>query len=152
MKKFLYAFFFIPLLSLSQTNYYYGYNGTLYLVPGAKVTFHDFATSRKYVLDSSHTVISAFDSNGQLIWSTNPIKDNGIKEYRTKQAYIDYISFKTEDMGFTPQWRHLFFRTIQEYYANTLNPTLRVISISYNNSQFGVLNMDNGKFVFYGQD
>ncbi|MES2654068.1 MAG: hypothetical protein V4620_00665 [Bacteroidota bacterium] len=152
MTKFLFAFVFLPFLSHNQTDYYDGVNGNLFLVPGAQVIFHDFATSRKYVLDSSHTVISAFDSTGRLVWSTNPRKDNGIKEYQIKQAFIDYLSFKTEDIGFNPQRRYKFFKTIQEYYASTVNPTLRIISISYNNSQFGVLNMDTGKFVFYGQD
>src|SRR5436309_485090 len=143
MTKVLCVFFFLPILTQSQTNYYYDINGTLFLVPGTEVTFHDFATRRRYVLDSSHTIISAFDSSAQLIWSTNPRKDNGIEEYRTKNAYLCFMSIDTEDIGFYPKWRCEFFGSIQEAYSSSLDPKMRVLSIGYNNSQFGILKMDN---------
>ncbi len=136
----------------SQTNYHYDINGSLFLESGQSFSMYDFATQRKYVLDSTHTIISAFDKLGKLIWSTNPHKDNGLKEYRTQKPFIRYMAFST--VSITPL--HItkcgFRLSFQEKYSRFYVNSIRVIDISFNNSQFGVIDPESGKFCYYGQN
>lgn len=136
----------------SQTNYHYDINGSLLIKPGQSFSLYDFATQRKYVLDSTHTIISAFDKVGKLIWSTNPYKDSHLQEYRTKSPYIRYMAFTTEKISPHLTTRCGFRLSIQEKYSRYYATSIRVIVISYNNSQFGVIDLESGKFCFYGQD
>lgn len=135
-----------------QINYHYDINGSLFIEPGQSFSLYDFATQRKYVLDSTHTTISAFDKVGKLIWSTNPYKDNHLQEYREKFPFIRYMAFSTEKFAPLLTTRCGFRLSIQEKYSRYYATSIRVISISYNNTQFGVIDLESGKFCSFGQN
>ena len=93
-------------------------------------TLIDNATSVKFILDKDRIYITAIDSTGKMLWQTDPAVDNKLQEYRVKRPIINYFVFDTV----------------------TADNNNQVISISYNNSQFGYLSKLNGKFHFVGQD
>jgi hypothetical protein len=95
-----------------------------------KDTLIDSSSGERFYLDTSLIYVSAFDKSGNLIWKTDPWKDNNLGEYRVKRPKIRYFGFERDK------------RT----------DNIEVIGISYNNSQFGYLDKLTGKFTFLGQD
>ncbi len=80
----------------------------------------------KFILDTARVTIYAFDSLNRLVWKTDPWVDNRLPEYRVKRPRIVYYAFNRDNPG--------------------------MISLSYNNTQFGTLEKQTGKFHFEGQD
>jgi hypothetical protein len=103
---------------------------------GKSITAIDSITNNYFVLDSTHTIIKAFNKSSQIIWQTNPRKDNSLQEYRHKNPVITY--FKLGLIG----------RQESEFYKKGD----KVLFIGYSNSQFGFLDLKTGKFTFEGQD
>ena len=97
---------------------------------GKTITLIDSTTKNYYVLDSSHTVITAYDKLKKVIWKTNPTVANKLPEYIVKRPTITYFAFGKD---------------------NTKEKK-EIIGIGYNNSQFGFLDKKIGKFTFEGQD
>ncbi len=102
-----------------------------------QVIIIDSITNNYYVLDSTHTTITAYSYSKQIIWKTNPRRDNHLPEYRRPNPVITYYQ-------------------IGEYSNNRVGNLIKrgekVISIGYSNSQFGLLVLKTGKFIFLGQD
>ena len=90
----------------------------------------DDSTKIKYSLDSNQIFITAIDSNGRFLWRTDPWKDNKLMEYRVKRPII--VRFK--------------------FANNKWTENKEVIWISYNNTQFGIIDKKTGKFTWFGQD
>lgn len=96
-----------------------------------KRVLKDSATKTKFILDKDQIYVTAVDSNGKQLWKTDPWKDNKVMVYRIKRPII--ITFTlTKD----PAW----------------TKNVEVIWIGYDNSQFGALDKQTGKFTFYGQE
>ena len=93
-------------------------------------TLVDKTTGNKFIIDKKRIYITAIDKTGKVIWKTDPAVDNNLEEYRVKRPTIVYFNFGSD-------------RTKEKN---------EVISISYNNSQFGYLDKRTGKFFFEGQD
>jgi hypothetical protein len=104
---------------------------------GKQVIIIDSITNNYYVLDSTHTTITAYDNSKQIIWKTNPRKDNHLPEYRRPNPVITYYQ-------------------IREFPNNRFGTLIKkgekVIFIDYSNSQFGFLDLKTGKFTCEGQD
>ena len=102
----------------------------------SEVTLFDTLTGNKFLLDTTHTFISAYNYKDSLLWRTDPWKDNNLDEYRTRRPIISYFKFITE------YW----------CYDESIKKSTKTLAISYNNTQFGYLELSNGKFHFCGQD
>ena len=95
-----------------------------------KDTLIDKSLGLTFYLDTLQINIYAFDKSGKLIWKTDPWEDNKLMEYRVKRPKIAYFNFVN----------------------NERTNNIEVIGVSYNNSQFGDLDKQTGKFRFRGQD
>jgi len=102
-------------------------------VPPKPVTLKDSTLNYTFVLDSTHINVTAYDSIGNILWKTDPYKDNKIEEYRTKRPIIVDILFGKSD--------HV---DVSKKYT--------VLWIRYSNTQFGYLDLKTGKYRFEGQD
>lgn len=124
---------FYSTLGKAQVSYvaHYSYSDG----PKVSKTIVDSQTNNYYVLDSQHIYITAFNKDGIKLWQTDPWKDNGIEEYRTKRPLIVWFQFG------------LSHREYDQRYKGH-----KVIHISYSNSQFGELDLANGHYYFAGQD
>ncbi len=137
----------------SQYCYIYDSNGNIIYgsnwntKKGKSITLYDFATQTSFVLDSSRTVISAFDKKGKLKWKTNPYKDNKVREYRTNNPIIVYYS-----MGLTKNYYRRRISPFSTEISDYFYLKKMLISISYNNSQFGSIDLNDGFYYFMGQD
>jgi hypothetical protein len=105
-------------------------------VPRHPITLVDSLTNNYFVLDSNYIYITAYNKNNELIWKTDPYLDNKIMEYRTQRPVI--ISYQLRD---TPK-----------NYKDEIEDGVKVIWITYNNTQFGFINCKTGKYHMCGQD
>jgi len=92
-------------------------------------TLVDKVSGTKFIVDKLRVYISAIDKNGKQLWKTDPATNDKLEEYRVNRPTIVYFAFTIR-------------KDIQK----------QVISIAYNNSQFGYLDENTGKFTFEGQD
>jgi hypothetical protein len=103
-------------------------------------TLVDKLNSIKYILDSTRIFITAMNSAGKELWKTDPWKDNNLEAYRVKRPIIARFSF-----GEYPNYDEKQRRKAK------VKPT-EVIWISYNNTQFGIIDKSTRKFTWFGQD
>ena len=97
-----------------------------------KVT--DPATKNYYILDASHIYITAYDSIGIKLWKTDPYldrMDRNMVEYTTKRPIIDHFEIKP--------W-------------NIHSKKVDIIEISFDNHDFGYINLNTGKYTITGRD
>lgn len=129
--------------SLALTYFTLGQNQFTYIahylenekLPIEKRILVDSVNKVKFILDSTQTLIIAVDFNYKKIWSTDPWRDNKLRVYRTKRPTINYFELLGKEKA--PGWEKL--------------PD-NVIWVSYNNSQFGIVDQKTGNFRFLGQD
>ncbi len=105
------------------------------------ITLLDSTTNNNFVLDDTHTKITAYDKSNKLLWQTIPQNDSVFQNeylhnYRTDHPIIIYYSFDSPPM----------YKEIEP------KKSKKVIEIQYNNSQTGCLDLVTGKFHFEGQD
>jgi len=93
-------------------------------------TLIDKKSGDKFIIDKQRIYITAFDRNGKLLWKTDPVIDNKLPKYRIARPTIIYFAL----------------------YSEGVKKGKERIWITYNNTQFGVLDKLTGKFNFYGQD
>ena len=133
------ALFFLPVLLLAA-NFCQGQQNA---PPASTYTGHwtlqnnvstnallDKEKKSRFILDSIQVHITAIDSNGTRLWSTDPWKDNNLTVYRVKRPVI--VAFY--------------------FVKNKFTDGKDAIWIVYNNTQFGFLEKDTGKFTWLGQD
>jgi hypothetical protein len=96
----------------------------------------DSLTNNYYIMDSTHIYITAYNKSGKVLWKTDPYKDNSIGEYRTKRPVIVHYGFGES---------HNFF-------SDKIKEGSKVIWITYNNTQFGFIDLKSGKYYWCGQD
>lgn len=95
-----------------------------------KNILYDRATVTTFSLDSNHIFITARDKTGKELWRTDPWKDNKLMTYRVNRPVIVYFYFENS--------------------SRTNNK--EVIWIVYNNTQFGFIEKETGRFTWMGQD
>jgi hypothetical protein len=78
--------------------------------------------------------VAAISGDGKLLWSRDPFKDAHLAFYRTKKPQIVYIGPASKSCCRAGQEPDEF------------------VAIVFNNSQFGVMRVSNGEFLFSGQD
>ncbi len=130
------------LKQMSKTTWIYDGQGNV--IGGSKikkghqtsVKLIDSTTTNYFVLDSAHILISAFDKLNKKLWITDPYKDNSIEEYRTKRPIIIQYGFGESSRD----------------YSDNVKKGQKVIWITYNNTQFGFIDLKTGKYHFCGQD
>jgi hypothetical protein len=81
-----------------------------------------------YYLESDGRTVSAISPDGKILWQRDPLRDAGIGPYRVAKPVINGFLFADK----SPQ------------------PT--ALSIGYNSSQFGLLDLGTGDFQFHGQN
>ena len=109
---------------------------------GKTITLIDSITHNSYVLDTSHTVITAYSESNNTIWVVNPRKDYPISYYRHKNPKVTYFRI----FELSTDWKKNYIPGTMDEMGN------RVISIRYSNSQSGMLDLKTGNFVWLGQD
>ena len=161
MKKLtFFVLMYLPVIANSQYSWFYDMdgnviNGSYYdFGPGKTILLHDFRTKRDFIVDCTHTLISSYDSNGKLLWATDPWRDNSIPEYRTKRPFIIYIRFRyinPNDWTFN-RFQMWNAKSLNDYFPTQIRTNVMVLSIVYNNTQFGWISLETGKFLWGGQD
>jgi len=90
-----------------------------------------------FTVDSTEITITAIDLFGNILWKTDPWKDNKLPIYRHNRPVIKYFALDTISSYFTDE----------KWHAGK-----KVISITHTNSQFGYVDRKTGEFFFLGQD
>ena len=90
----------------------------------------DIKTGMIYEVQSDRRTITAKKPDGTLVWKVNPFIDAKLEPYRMKHPYISYFG-KTR---------------------NSMNLKGSVLGISFTSSQFGIIELEAGKFHWEGQD
>lgn len=90
----------------------------------------DSKTGTKFILDSTNIFITAINIAGDTTWRTDPWKDSKLESYRVNRPIVVSMDFAN----------------------NKQTNNKERIWIVYNNSQFGTLDKETGKFTWFGQD
>lgn len=90
----------------------------------------DKQTGIVYEVQSDRRTITATKPDGTLVWKVNPFVEAKLEPYRVKHPFIVYFG-KTQ---------------------NQSNLKVPVLGITFNSSQFGVIELESGKFHPQGQD
>jgi hypothetical protein len=139
MKKVFIAFTFslISFCVFGQTTVIYNAQGKVIggshikTKPGKSIMLLDSLTKNYFVLDSAHIYITAYDKKGKKLWKTDPYKDNNMGEYRTNRPIIVDFEFVTEN------WH---------------SSKVVTIVIVYDNTEFGYVNLETGRYISRGRD
>ena len=99
--------------------------------PGDSIKIIDPGTKNYYVLDAPHIYITAYDKNGKKLWKIDPYMDGQMGEYRTKRPII------------------VDFKFVKESFSST---KVETISIVYDNTEFGYVNLNTGRYSSMGRD
>jgi hypothetical protein len=79
--------------------------------------------------------IKAIGLEGRILWSSDPFADSHLAFYRTRAPRIVYIGEASQSS--------------QEYWGRKGK---EVVALVFNSSQFGVIDVATGEFMFEGQD
>jgi hypothetical protein len=132
---------FISLCSVGQQTTTIFYDSTGKIITGNfkdliypnTAALKDSASGSVYILDSSRIYVSAYSSTGELLWKTDPYRDNKIPEYRTSRPIIVDMWFGKIDLRYPTKGK-------------------TVLRINYNNTQAGYLDFKTGSYNFLGQN
>ena len=105
---------------------------------GKPLTIIDSLTNNYYILDSTHTIITAYNKSNQIIWKTDPLKDSLDTEYKSKNFTIHYFKIMIINLNY-----------LNVNFVKTHNIKEREIAIRYSNS-YGYVDLETGKFTFMG--
>gem|GEM_PF-3672391 len=100
----------------------------------------DSTSGNVFIVESDRRHVDAVDKSGKLLWSREPFRENKLPPRRVARPQIEYIGPVINTSG--PSKGKEFTNELGE----------RIVGIRYNSLQFGVLNMRNGNFTFWGQD
>ncbi|MEQ8910561.1 MAG: hypothetical protein RIC95_15300 [Vicingaceae bacterium] len=95
----------------------------------------DQESNTSFTVDSSEILITATRKDS-ILWTTDPWLDNKLEIYRHNRPVITYFKL----------------RTIKKPKRKYELKGQKFLRIGYSNSQFGDINISNGKFIFLGQD
>jgi hypothetical protein len=100
------------------------------------LTYKDTRSPLIFYVESDGRHIAAIAQDGKVIWHRDPFIEAKLPPYRKKQARIVWI-------GKPQEWM---------VKAKAGNGNGQFISISYDSTQFGVIDTKSGDFTFLGQD
>jgi hypothetical protein len=101
--------------------------------PGPQV-YKDPTSGTLLYVETDGRHVAAISEDGKLLWNRDPFKDAHLPFYRTEKPQIVYIgpvSKSDHPIGGEPH---------------------KLVAISFNSSQFGVMRISDGEFRFRGQD
>lgn len=101
--------------------------------PGPQV-YKDPTSGTLLYIETDGRHVAAISVQGKLLWNKDPFKDAHLPFYRTEKPQIVYIG--------PPSKSHHPRGEKSESF----------VAISFNNSQFGLMRISNGEFLFSGQD
>jgi hypothetical protein len=101
--------------------------------PGPQV-YKDPTSGTLLYVESDGRHVAAISQDGKLLWNKDPYKDARLEYYRTEKPQIVYIGPVLKSQLARGEKRESF------------------VGISFNNSQFGVMRISDGEFIFSGQD
>lgn len=106
------------------------------------MVYKDPLTSIFLYVETDGRHVAAIDSRGKLLWVRNPYQQAGLCPYRTPRPVI--YSIKAADSINT---------NLSEWIKKVGgNPNGRFVSITFDSSQFGLLDEHTGRFIFEGQN
>ena len=100
--------------------------------------FHDPRTSLTLYVESDGRHVAAIDSAGTLLWVRDPFQDAGLCPYRTPRPVIYEI---TED--------ELHPSDLTAVHADLKH---KFGMVTFDSSQFGLIDETNGRFIYLGQN
>jgi hypothetical protein len=100
------------------------------------VAYKDKESGTIFYVESDGRHVVALDTDAKILWNRNPFVDGKLQPYRTERPVITYIGAPEKED------------------AERLKTTGsgKFVAISFNSTQFGVLDVKNGDFTFEGQD
>ena len=101
--------------------------------PGPQV-YKDPTSATLLYVESDGRHVAAISCDGKLLWNRDPFKDAHLPFYRTEKPQIVYI-------GPASKFHHPAGEKPESF-----------VGISFNSSQFGLMRISNGEFLFSGQD
>ena len=101
--------------------------------PGPQIC-KDPKTGTLLYVESDGRHVVAISRDGKLLWNRDPFQDAHLPFYRTQKPQIVYIGLASKS-----------------HHPSGVRPE-RFAAISFNSSQFGLLRVSNGEFLFSGQD
>ena len=103
--------------------------------PGPQA-YRDADSGIIFYVESDGRHVAALSNEGKVLWHRDPFTDAKLQPYRTKQPRIVWI-------GQPLKWM---------VEAMSSKGRGKFISVSYNSSQAGVMDIKTGDFTFMGQD
>jgi hypothetical protein len=94
--------------------------------------YKDSETGLIFYVEGDGRHITALTPEGKILWRRDPFADAKLGPYRYERPVIVYVG---------PEAKH-----------EINGHTGRFIGISFNSSQFGVMNVGTGDFIFEGND
>ena len=88
-------------------------------------------------VESNGRTVSAIQKTGEILWTVDPFVDAKLEFYRTKNPKIIYVGKASESR------------------IESLNEEVGKgtwVGLTYSSTQFGCLRIEDGKFIFSGQD
>jgi hypothetical protein len=98
-----------------------------------------------YEVEADGRHVSATDRFGALLWYRDPFADARLEHYRTDKPCIVEFDLHKRGVSDSEDWTFPE-RTLGMHGVN------RYISVSFNSSQFGLMDVTTGDFFFSGQD
>lgn len=95
-----------------------------------------------YEVEADGRHVSATDKYGALLWYRDPFADSHLTHYRTDTPRI--VSFDFHKRGESENWN-----LPERVFHN--NEVRKFISISFNSTQYGFMDITNGDFILTGQ-
>jgi len=135
--------------------------------PGPSLSYRDVDSGTTFYVESDGRHIAAIDKDGKLLWVRNPFVDSNLCPYRSAHPYIGWIgapggSYGRRYLGpFTPMPDAKANEEIEKELNREfdrdrkgMRPAAgsRFIGLSFNTTQMGYVNIQDGEFYFMGQD
>jgi len=106
--------------------------------PGRPLSYRDPRSGISFYVESDGRHLAALSPDGVLLWTRNPFEDSKLCPYRNARPII--VAFEPWTPAGDPELERIFKRKA------------RGIGIRFDSSQFGVVDIDTGDFVFLGQN
>ncbi len=105
------------------------------------ISFKDDRSSIMLYVESDGRHVAAIDSSGKLLWVRNPFEESKECPYRTPRPIIRKLE------------RVEVPKEIADIYKNqNFNIHHNFIQVTFDSSQFGLLDLETGDYFFEGQD
>jgi hypothetical protein len=97
--------------------------------------FEPFSNTQFY-LDTACVYVTAMTSKGDTLWRIDPWKDNNLETYKTDRPKIKEFDFYKTTLKIADKFN--------------INKGELIIWIEYDNTQYGIITITNGKFYYLG--